>query len=172
MKGHDSPDPYYRCKKYRRLTQRKGDAFIARGDVFVTSIEFNTTKRITDTPEQERDVDFSPDGRSLVYSAERGNTWNIYRTELVRKEDKYFCYARELKETKLTDTDVPSFQPLFSPDGKEIAYLEDRSAIYVLNLESKKSRKVMDAKYNYSYSDGDQWFQWSPDSKWILSGLY
>lgn len=144
-------------------------AFIARGDVFVTSIEFNTTKRITDTPEQERDVDFSPDGRSLVYSAERGNTWNIYRTELVRKEDKYFCYARELKETKLTDTDVPSFQPLFSPDGKEIAYLEDRSAIYVLNLESKKSRKVMDAKYNYSYSDGDQWFQWSPDSKWLLS---
>ena len=138
-------------------------AFIARGDIFVTSIEFNTTKRITDTPEQERDVDFSPDGRALVYSAERDNRWNIYRTELVRKEDKYFCYARELKETKLTDTDIPSFQPLFSPDGKEIAYLEDRSAIYVLNLESKKRRKVMDAQYNYSYSDGDQWFQWSPD---------
>lgn len=144
-------------------------AFIARGDVFVTSIEFNTTKRITDTAEQERDVDFSPDGRSLIYSSERNNTWNIYRTELVRKEDKYFCYARELKETKLTHTDAPSFQPQFSPDGKEIAYLEGRSAIYVLNLKSKKSRKVMDARYNYSYSDGDQWFQWSPDSKWILS---
>lgn len=27
----------------------------------------------------------------------------------------------------------------------------------------------MDKKYQYSYSDGDQWFQWSPDSKWILS---
>ena len=27
----------------------------------------------------------------------------------------------------------------------------------------------MESKYNYSYSDGDQWFQWSPDSKWILS---
>lgn len=27
----------------------------------------------------------------------------------------------------------------------------------------------MDGKYQYSYSDGDQWFQWSPDSKWILS---
>ena len=116
-------------------------AFVARGDVFVTSIEFNTTKRITDTPEQERDVDFSPDGRSLVYSSERGNTWNVYRTELVRKDDKYFCYARELKETKLTGSDGPSFQPLFSPDGKEVAYLQDRSAIYVLNLESKKARR-------------------------------
>lgn len=144
-------------------------AFVVRGDVFVTSIEFGTTKRITDTPQQERDVDFSPDGRSLVYSAERDNTWNIFSTELVRKEDKYFCYAWELKETKLTDTQAPSFQPLFSPDGKEIAYLENRSAIYVLNMKTRKSRKVMDAKYNYSYSDGDQWFQWSPDSKWILS---
>ena len=27
----------------------------------------------------------------------------------------------------------------------------------------------MDAKYQYSYADGDQWFQWSPDSQWILS---
>ncbi len=144
-------------------------AFVARGDVFVTSIEFATTKQITDTPEQERDVHFSPDGRSIVYSSERDDTWNIYKTDLVRKDDKYFVYARELKETKLTDTEAPSFQPQFSPDGKEIAYLENRSEIRVLNLKSKKWRTVMDSKFNYSYSDGDQWFQWSPDSKWILS---
>jgi len=144
-------------------------AFIARGDVFVTSIEFSTTKRITDTPSQERDVDFSPDGRSLIYSSERDNTWNIWKTDLVREDDTYFCYARELKETQLTDTGTPSFQGAFSPDGKEIAFLENRSEIRVLNLEGKKSRKVMDGTLNYSYSDGDQWFQWSPDSKWILS---
>jgi Tol biopolymer transport system component/C-terminal processing protease CtpA/Prc len=144
-------------------------AFIARGDVFVTSIEFNTTRRITDSPEQERNVDFSPDGRSLVYSAERNGVWNIYKTDLVRADDKFFCYAREFKETQLTNTNLPSFQPLFSPDGKEIAYLENRSEIRVLNLATNQSRKVMDGKYNYSYSDGDQWFQWSPDGKWIAT---
>lgn len=144
-------------------------AFVARGDVFVTSVEFGTTKRITDTPQQERNVDFSPDGRSLVYSAERDGNWNIFKTDLVRKDDKYFIYARELKETQLTNTKLPSFDPLFSPDGKEIAYLENRTEIRVLNVASKKSRKVLDAKYNYSYSDGDQWFQWSPDGKWILA---
>ena len=28
---------------------------------------------------------------------------------------------------------------------------------------------MLDGKYNYSYSDGDQNFTWSPDSKWLLS---
>jgi Tol biopolymer transport system component len=144
-------------------------AFIARGDVFVTSIEFATTRRITDTPGQERNVDFSPDGRSLIYSAERNGTWNVYKTDLVRDDDKFFIYARELKETQLTNTTTPSFQPLFSPDGKEIAYLENRSEIRVLNLATKQTRTIMDGKYNYSYSDGDQWFQWSPDGKWIVT---
>jgi len=144
-------------------------AFIARGDVFVTSIEFNTTRRITDTPEQERNVEFSPDGRSLIYSAERGGTWNIYKTDLVRSDDKTFIHAREFRETQLTNTDAPSFQPLFSPDGKEIAYLENRSEIRVLNLATNRTRTVMESKYNYSYSDGDQWFQWSPCGRWIVT---
>lgn len=70
-------------------------AFIVRGDVYVTSVEYETTRQITDTPQQERNIDFSPDGRSLVYSAERGETWGIYQSSLVRKDDKYFTYAQE-----------------------------------------------------------------------------
>ena len=23
-------------------------------------------------------------------------------------------------------------------------------------------------KYNFSYADGDIWFEWSPDSKWLM----
>ena len=74
-----------------------------------------------------------------------------------------------MKEERLTKSNVASFQPQYSPDGKEIAFLENRTAIRVINLKSKAVRTVMDAKYQYSYADGDQWFQWSPDSKWILS---
>jgi len=144
-------------------------AFIARGNVFVTSIEFATTRRITDHVEQDRNVDFSPDGRSLIYSSQRGGTWNIFKTELVRDEDRYFIHARELRETQLTHTETPSFQPIFSPDGKEIAFLENRSEIRVLNLETMRTRTVMDSRYNFSYTDGDQWFQWSPDGRWIVT---
>ena len=140
-----------------------------RGDVYVTSIDYKTTKQITNTPDQERDISFAPDGRTLVYSSERNGLWQLYTSTIVRKEEKQFTYATELKEERLTKSNVASFQPQYSPDGKEIAFLENRTAIRVINLKSKAVRTVMDAKYQYSYADGDQWFQWSPDSKWILS---
>ncbi len=144
-------------------------AFVLRGDVYVTSVDYKTTKQITNTPCQERDVDFAPDGRSLVYASERNGLWQLYTSAIVRKDEKQFTYATELKEERLTDSDVTSFQPQYSPDGKEVAFLENRAAIRVINLKTKDVRTVMDAKYQYSYSDGDQWFRWSPDSKWILS---
>ena len=144
-------------------------AFILRGDVYVTSTEYKTTKQITNTPEQERNIDFAPDGRSLVYASERNGLWQIYQSTITNKDEKLFTYATDIKEEKLTNSNVTSFQPLYSPNGKEVAFLEDRSTIRVINLATKQVRTVMDGKFEYSYSDGDQWYQWSPDSRWILS---
>ncbi len=144
-------------------------AFILRGDVYVTSTEYKTTRQITNTPEQERNIDFAPDGRSLVYASERNGLWQIYQSSIVNKEEKMFTYATEIKEEKITNSNVTSFQPQYSPNGKEVAFLEDRSTIRVINLATKQARTVMDGKFEYSYSDGDQWYQWSPDSRWILS---
>ncbi|MBR5690175.1 MAG: PD40 domain-containing protein, partial [Prevotella sp.] len=145
-------------------------AFIAHGDVYVTSIDYKTTKRITNTPEQERNVSFSPDGRSLVYAAERNGVWQIFRTGIKSKEEKLFTYATELEEERLTQTNLTSQQPKYSPDGKMIAFFEDRGALRVMNLATKQVHTAMDGKFNYSYSDGDLWFEWSPDSRWLMTG--
>ena len=144
-------------------------AFIVHGDVYVTSVEYETTRQLTDTPQQERDLCFSPDGRSLVYSAERGDTWGVYQCSLVRKEDKSFTYAQEWREEPLVVGAETAFQPAYSPDGKEVAFLANRTELRVINLKSRQVRTVLDGKYNYSYSDGDQTFQWSPDSRWFLT---
>ena len=150
-------------------SEGKEVAFILRGDVYVTSTEYKTTRQITNTPEQERNVDFAPDGRSLVYASERNGLWQLYQSQIANKEEKLFTYATEIKEEKLTNSNITSFQPQYSPDGKEVAFLEDRTTIRVINLASKQVRTVMDGKFEYSYSDGDQWYQWSPDSRWILT---
>jgi tricorn protease len=143
-------------------------AFVFRGEIFVSSIDGKMVKRITNTPWQERTVSWSPDSRSLVYAAEKDNNWNIYTVAITRKEEPYFCVATVLKEEAVVATPAEEFQPAFSPDGKEIAYLENRQTLKVYNIESKQSRTVLAADKNYSYADGDQYYQWSPDSKWFL----
>ena len=142
--------------------------YVFRGEIFVSSIEGGITKRITNTPWQERSVSFSPDGRSLVYAAEKDNSWNIYTTTIARKEEPYFYVSTTLKEEPVITTDAEEFQPEFSPDGKEVAYLENRVVLKVINLKSKKTRTIMTADKNYSYADGDQYYKWSPDGKWFL----
>ena len=161
--------PVYYAQDIAVSKDGKQVAFIYRGDVYVTMTDYKTTKRITNTAEQERDLDFSPDGRSLVYSSERDGLWQVYRASIVNEDEKLFPYSTEVKEERITDSENPCFQPLYSPDGKEVAFLESRTAIRVINLDSREVRTVMDGKYEYSYSDGDQWYQWSPDGKWILS---
>ncbi|TWF40536.1 C-terminal processing protease CtpA/Prc [Chitinophaga polysaccharea] len=144
-------------------------AFIARGEVFVASVDGNFTKRITNTPQQERMVAWSPDGKKLVYAAERNGNWDIYQTTKVRKEEPYFFTATLLKEEPVIATDAEEFQPVFSPDGKEIAYVENRNVLKVFNIAAGKSRTILPEGHNHSYSDGDWSFAWSPDGKWIVT---
>ena len=142
-------------------------AVVIRGDVYVTSVEYSTTKRITNTPEQERNVSFSPDGRDLYYSAERNGHWGIYKASLTDKRDKGFTYALKWNEELVTEPGQTCFQPAVSPDGKWLAFLRDRTDIVIKNIKSGKE-KVLFSGVNVSYTDGDQTFQWSPDSHHIL----
>ena len=142
-------------------------AFISRGEVFVSSTEHGTTRRITNTPEQERSVSFSPDGRSLLYASERGNSWKLYRNDLTDKDEPNFFNATSFKEKPVLESETEAFQPRFSPDGLEVAYLEERTTLKVLNLKSGATRVILPGEMNYSYADGDQWYEWSPDGKWF-----
>ncbi len=142
--------------------------FIARGEVFVTSTKHGATRRITNTSEQERSVSFHPDGRSVLYASERDGSWNIYRTDLTDDDEPSFFLATAFVEKPVVVTDLETFQPHFSPDGKEVAYLEERTILKVLNLVSGESRTILPSDINYSYIDGDQWYEWSPDGEWFL----
>ena len=154
--------------EYDVSSNGKEVAFIHRGEVFVTSVAEGTTRRVTNTPEQERNVSFSPDGRTLLYASERGQSWDLYTTTIIRKEEKYFFNATVLKEEPLLATPAEEFQCTYSPDGKEVAYLEERTTLKVLNLATKQARVIVPGNRNYSYADGDQWYEWSPDGKWFV----
>ena len=144
-------------------------AVVSRGDVFVTPLELGDTRRITDTPEQERWVAFGKDGRSLFYDSERNGEWAIYKCELTDKKDQLFTFTTRTKEERITPEGQVCFQPSVSPDGKWLAYLRNRTGLVICSTDGGKEKVLIPEGVNYSYSDGDLSFEWSPDSRYILS---
>ena len=143
-------------------------AITMRGDVYVTSADYRSTRRITNTPQQERGLSFSKDGGTLFYAAERNGHWGIWETSLTDKEDKYFTYSVKMEEKQVTAPGETCFQPQVSPDGEWLAYLKDRTGIVIKNIKNGNEKVLLDKSVNYSYSDGDQQYAWAPDSKHIL----
>ena len=142
-------------------------AFIVRGEVFVTSADYNTTKQITHTPAREAGLTFSPDNRTLAYASERNGNWELYMAKIARKEEANFPNATAIEEEVLLPSDkTERTYPQFSPDGKELAFIEDRNRLMVINLETKKVRQVTDGSTWFSTGGGFD-YSWSPDGKWF-----
>ncbi|MDR0296247.1 MAG: peptidase S41 [Prevotellaceae bacterium] len=148
-------------------TDGKQVAIVMRGEIFVASTDYKYTKRITNTAAEEDYPKFSPDGKTLIYASQRDGFWNIYTAKTTRPEEPYFFNATVIEEQALIPAaKVERCLPQYSPDGKEIAYIESRSKLMVYNIESKKIRQITDGSTNYD-SDGMINYAWSPDSKWF-----
>ena len=143
--------------------------FVVKGEIYVTTADYATTRRITSTTESEKEPSLSPDGKTIVYASERNNTWGIYAATLTNPDDKGFTYATDIKETPLITGKEAYTSPKYSPDGKKIAYLANKTEIRVYDIKTKKHTVIMPAQNMFAYTDGSHSFEWSPDSKWILT---
>ena len=142
-------------------------AFIVRGEVFVTSTDYATTKQITHTPAREAGLTFAPDNRTLAYASERNGNWQLFLAKIARKEEANFPNATIIEEeVLLPSATVERAYPQFSPDGKELAFIEERNRLMVINLDTKKVRQITDGSTWFS-TDGNFDYQWSPDGKWF-----
>lgn len=91
----------------------------------------------------------SPDGSQIAFSS-GGDIWTVP----ARGGAAYLLVSHPANETR----------PLFSPDGRHLAFLSSRTGngdIYVLTFETGEVRRLT------WDDDNDQLDAWSPDSKWI-----
>ena len=140
----------------------------SRGEVFATTGEYSTTKQITRTAAAEEGITVSPDGKTVIYASERTGRWNLYKATMAREDELHFAYATLIDEEPLfKDEKAERTWPTFSPDGKEVAFIENRNILKVLNLESGKVRQITDGTQHY----GEFSYDWSPDGKWFALTL-
>jgi Tol biopolymer transport system component/C-terminal processing protease CtpA/Prc len=136
----------------------KKAALIAHGEVFATSTaDGGAAQRITDTPGAESDLAWSPDSRRLVYVSERGLSARIMEYDFATQ-----------RERALTDTAETDAAPVFSPDGKMIAYARGPSELHVLTFAAAGQPQRDQTIFTGALDRGPgQRVAWSPDSKWI-----
>lgn len=129
----------------------KRTALIIRGDIFVCNNDKpGDARRVTDTPAKEVDVQWSPDGKRLVYASNRTGSYRLYLFELATRETK-----------PLTTGDGIDTDPFFSPDGKWIAFLRaPKTGIFAIKPDGTGEQLLIQGP---KISE----FRWSPDSKWV-----
>lgn len=142
-------------------------AFVDRGDIFVTSVDYRTTRQITATPNAEGSVTWMPDSRSFIYVSDATGIPALMRATIDRKEDLNFPNATSISHEPLFKDKVERDFPSLSPDGKKLAFIQDRTRLMVMDLDSRKVKQLTDGSTWHTRSGGFQ-YSWSPDGNWIV----
>ena len=136
----------------RRLG-RDNSPWYLRGDYLMGTEEFEQLTESDDSGSGGFDPAWSPDGRHLVFSSERGGNWDLYVME-----------ADGTDVRRLTHHSGRDWDPAWSPDGYRIAFSSDREGndnwnIYVMEDDGTGLHPLTAhlEKANYQYP------AWSPD---------
>jgi tricorn protease len=140
--GDYSPDP-----------AAKRAAVEFRGDLFLVPAEHGEALHWTQTPSRrERDPEWSPDGRHVLFLAEHGDRYELFVKGVALGQ-----------EVRLTDASSAWIQSAhWSPDSTKILCTDNAGELFTVDVANRK-RRVLDR----ATEDVVRGAQWSPDGRFI-----
>ncbi|HEX4180994.1 MAG TPA: S41 family peptidase [Caulobacteraceae bacterium] len=142
---------------YALAPNGKRTLFSARGDIFSVPTENGATRDLTGTPGVDEDHPaWSPDGRAVAYTTDAGGGQQI----AVRP-------AEGGAERVLTTFAKGYFYgPVFSPDGKTLAFSDGEHKLWITRTDGGAPREVVQDKLTEIHDAA-----FSPDGRWIAMSL-
>ncbi len=137
--------------------------------VFIVSAEGGTPRQLTEGNfNHNGPLSFTPDGKQLVFSANRGPDWELEP----QNAEVFSIDIATQKLTQLTSRKGPDNAPAVSPDGKSIAYVgyDDRyqgyqvTRLYVMGIDGSNPR-VVTASFDRDFTAPE----WAANSRGLYS---
>ncbi len=126
-------------------------------DIFTIKIDGSDFTRLTNSPEGEGDVAWSPDGQTILYSYSNQG----------RPSDLALVNVKNHASHLLTSTKGSEIFASWSPDGKQIAYLyvpypDWPAELWIMDASGQKTERLINSERLLPGR-----IDWSPDGKWI-----
>jgi tricorn protease len=122
------------------------------GEIFTAPVEEGDLKQITESSARDRNVGYSPDGKSLAYVSDESGREEIYVVPVDGSGGPQ----------KLTDIDALKGGYNWSPDSQEIAFSSSDSKLRKVNVATKQVAVLDSSNYGNISTP-----LWSPDGKWL-----
>ena len=130
----------------------------ARGEIFTVPVENGNTRNLTNSSGvADRSPIWSPKGDKVAWFSDAGGKG--YSLMIGAQDGLTPPKSISIGESKL------GWEPVWSPDGKYIAFTDDDVRVRVLDIETEKI-KTIDVGGN-NLERGGLGLTWSPDSRWL-----
>nr|WP_218962421.1 S9 family peptidase [Lacimicrobium alkaliphilum] len=148
-KGANWADAPIIIEKARYQADGQGMLEPAYRHVFVVPVTGGSARQVTEGDYQHRGpLAWRPDGQALVFSANRSKDWEYQGSEA----NLYQISLHSSELNQLTDAAGAEYNPQFSGDGKQLAYLSRTDArvpyqntrLALMNLNNRKTRQISD----------------------------